>query len=348
MIIIEKVVNRFIYFDRTCIKKATSGTIYSGVYTINLDNKQIQIKLKMIQFPTNDHSNTRIENWAISNDQKEMTNTFFKTKFLPVVTNIINICDSQFNFLLMHNEEHPDTFEVDLSKKQIVFPNNYELSELQIKKLIENSSNKLEMFDATFIDFLEDFIIEWNKKISEDASEIDFRNYLLSNVRLFPAIFGIDDINNIFNKEFIKEDKLMESKENRTDISNDSFIIELKTPKTKIFTKSNERNNISGLSKDLISGLNQLSLYCIKKDREKNLENLNFTKGVLIIGSNDEFLDENGMIIETKKLSWNLFRQNYKFEIVTFDDISKRVKNLKENIINLHQNNQKLKNMNKG
>jgi len=78
-----------------------------------------------------------------------------------------------------------------------------------------------------------------------------------------------------------KEVPISEGDENRIDLlAGENLIIELKRPDTKLFNLSSDRNNLSGLSFQLISGVNQLYLYIEKRLQDKFLSN-----GILIIGS---------------------------------------------------------------
>jgi len=104
---------------------------------------------------------------------------------------------------------------------------------------------------------------------SKKFIEKDFQISLYEFQELYTLLFEITDLESIKMEEVLRDENGKEDQVNHTDISNKSFIIELKRPDTKLFNVNNSRKNIFGISSEAVSAINQLNLYKLKKDFEQ-------------------------------------------------------------------------------
>ncbi|NQZ66068.1 MAG: DUF4263 domain-containing protein [Mycoplasmatales bacterium] len=211
---------------------------------------------------------------------------------------------------------------VDLSKNMSLIPKKFSNEELES---IIDTNNSGEIMKISLLKRLKEFNNKWNFSIKMNHNEQKFQNLLSKYPEIITVIFP--RIKNLKKIEYLIESE--NETDNKVDIlangDERNTIIELKKPSTNLFTSS-KRNNISGLSKELISASVQLSLYN-RRIQHKALKLLDsFTYGILIIGHTNQ------MNTNDKKLSWKLYKNDFNYDIYTFDEISKFVDKIIENI----------------
>lgn len=225
------------------------------------------------------------------------------------------------------NNEIPESlvYRTDLNHVHIPLEGKLNLDDNEIQRLVNNVNDRglKNLFVESSLASLNNFINEFKKLMEKDnVKEREFQDLMYRNPNILTLIFGTDS-----SEKVEKEAPISEGQENRIDLLiGENLIIELKRPDTELFNRKNGRNNLSGLSSKLISGVTQLHLYIVKKNREKNLQDKFFSNGVLIIGSDKQFKrDEDYM-------AWKFFRESYKFQIITYDDFLNSLLKLKINL----------------
>jgi|GEM_PF-2326785 len=235
----------------------------------------------------------RIKN--INSDNKRQEGKEFLLDCLPYLNELLFNMNLYFKKKIIEkiNDEifgpsESLVYRTDLNHVHIPLKGKLNLDNNEIQRLVNNVNDQglKNLFVESSLASLNNFINEFENLMKKgNIQEREFQDLMYRNPNILTLIFGIDS-----SEKVRKEVLISEGKENRIDLLiGENLIIELKRPDTKLFNSNNGRNNLSGLSSELISGVNQLHLYIAKKNREKEIQDKFFSNGILIIGSDKQF-----------------------------------------------------------
>ncbi|MCC3160909.1 MAG: DUF4263 domain-containing protein [Mollicutes bacterium PWAP] len=312
-----------------------------ALYKTDLTNFEIEKKSYGVSFSVQEKKSsgkihTRIvkvvrlgDDPSLDVTKKNFGITEYKKIYEKLMMNLFKI-ESQYRIEINKRETEDatvfnmpnDDIKIDLSKEISMIPEK--LTPEDIKSIVKIQDAQGEIIRISLLNRLKNFSEKWSGLISKNALEINFQNMFDEYPEILPIIFP--RIHNI--KEIEYKITSSNEKNNKIDILADGkepTIIELKRPSTNLFS-SIDRNNMSGLSKELITAAVQLSLYNKRVQIAAKKLLSSFTHGILIIG-NSANIDT-----EDKETSWKLFKENFSHDIYTFDEILLFVDNIISNI----------------
>jgi hypothetical protein len=190
--------------------------------------------------------------------------------------------------------------------------------------------------DNVDLSYLQILKSEFERLIAENHKENKFQKFFEDNPLLLTLFSGTSyfQFNNqayIGGKSFDNTSGQYPDFLYRHKITNNTFIIEIKTPKTPLLEKNAYREGVYNVSKELSGAISQLlnqkhilqqnfsSLLANAKDR--NVETYD-VQGLVILGSLSEIEDD-----KNKQRSFELFRNNLKnLRVITYDECLEQLK----------------------
>jgi len=311
---------------------------YKLPYIIKLNNIEYNflITLEIVTDTSNKKDHVRISNIKKinieNNEESKITFNQEISHIWPYLNETLFLLNKD---LIYQSKKDPCLFYNEIlnlksDPNKIIIPYN-NITKNDIEELIENYTNNegtLEFYKITLIYQLNQFRNELINLLNDlETHENEFQKLLMKNKELFPWLLGIFDIK--INEEIFINQQSKSGKKNRVDILTNKFVIELKKHTTKLFSKTKNRNNISSMSMDLSNAISQLWLYIFELNSDKNFNEEEIRKGILIIGDSKE--------LDTfdNKNSWKLIKANSNIEILTYTELLKKV----EILINSFENN---------
>ena len=211
------------------------------------------------------------------------------------------------------------------------------LKTTDFKKISRDDKQSLsELKDSAELSYLTILTAEFENKINGNHKEANYQNFFEENPLLLTMISGSPYVK-FKNQAYVGGKSFNNSNGQYPDflqkhkITNNTFIIEIKTPQTSLLDKSwYRKTGVYSISKDLSGSVSQLltqkyqleteiaSLMKNAEDREVEAYNV---QGLIIIGKLSD-LEEKDM-----KRSFELFRNNQKnLRIVTYDECLEQLK----------------------
>lgn len=283
-----------------------------------------------------------LEKTIISVLNKLSINEFKKPLYLLTINSII------LKIIFTEFDDSEQEKVIDVSNIKEIFENNaigngtlMQIANDDGKKLIEDfAKNNVDL--ATIIKnkfnceifkkIIDDYEIKLNEENNEESWQKFFteNNMILSFLTPIPIVFKDE-------KAYVGGKIVGNTQGNLVDFiyknkfTNNSCIIEIKTPDTKLFTTGEYRDHIYNVSNDLIGGINQLIRYkesftkeytnLIAGDPNHDYECWN-VKTILIIGNTNEFTDN-----RDKLRQFELFRNSMNnIIVITFDELLEKLK----------------------
>lgn len=308
-------IKKFLDF-RHLIKNGTDLNLVQAFFTTNIDIKSVHL--------TN-------ENLSEITQKPEFQN------FLKTESGSKSI--SEETVLKWFQNSSEDTKKDFLEK----IKSHFDFSQIPEKELLEEIKKrnlKIEDIQNLSLDFdikkLEDTLKIWEEH-KENADEnfwqktFEEKNWILSQIFSRPKVFiegkSYCGGKTIGNDGGVEGDFLL-----KNELTENCAFIEIKTPKTDIVHQSKyrgkndkEKNTIYAMSYDITGGISQV----INQKESALVEHgkttkLNNSKCILLIGSTESLTDG-------QKKSFEFFRNSNKdVEIITFDELFKRIENLKK------------------
>lgn len=211
------------------------------------------------------------------------------------------------------------------------------LKNTDFKKLSKDDKQSLSTLkDSTDLSYLTILTAEFEKKLNEKNTESTYQSFFEENPLLLTMFAGSPYVQfknqaYVGGKSFDNSNGQYPDFLHKHKITNNTFIVEIKTPQTSLLEKKPYRNTgVYSTSKDLSGAVSQLltqkyqletdiaSLIKNSEDREVEAYNV---QGLIIIGKLSD-LEE-----QTMKRSFELYRNNQKnLRIITYDECLEQLK----------------------
>jgi Domain of unknown function (DUF4263) len=202
----------------------------------------------------------------------------------------------------------------------------------------EQKTEELLVQAARFIESLEDILDKWNnRKHDKEAQKEKFwQNLFQSNPVVLFQVFAIPVF--IFQEQVYLGGKRISKKGDKivdflmlNKVTNNTMIVEIKTPYTKLICKEEYRGDVYCVSRDLSGSVMQVLVYIQSlidhAQLSRDEEDFEVTKpqGVLIIGDYENDLQDN----KKREQCFELFRSSLQgIQILTFDEVFKKIEML--------------------
>ena len=274
-------------------------------------------------------------------------NEFKKPLYLLTINSII------LKIIFTKFEDTEQEKVIDVSNIKEIFENNAMVSGTLMQIATDDNQNWIEDFAknkvniATIIknkfdcEIFKKIIDDYKMKLSENNNEESWQKFFTENNMILSFLTPIPIV--FKDEKAYVGGKIMENTHGnlvdfiyKNKFTNNSCIIEIKTPDTKLFTTGEYRDHIYNVSNDLIGGINQLIGYkesftkeytnLIANDPNRNYECWNI-KTILIIGNTKEFTDS-----RDKLHQFELFRNSMNdIIVITFNELLEKL----ESILNI-------------
>ena len=253
-----------------------------------------------------------------------------------------------YNELLHNNNTELFPRRKKLGNKDIIYRI---VKDTDFNKPLSNSSQSSlrkmkDEVDASYFLALKN---EFSRIITENYNEAVYQKFFEDNPLLLTLFIGSPYIH--FKNQAYVGGKSFDNKNGqypdflyKHKITNNSFIVEIKCPKTPLLEKDPYRAGVYSPSKELSGSVSQLLTQkyqletdiasLIKNADDRNVEAYN-VQGVIIIGLLSNFYNNDEKL---KKRSFELFRNNQKnIRIMTYDECQEQLDNFLQGIKNANE-----------